>query len=272
MHTTVSPHAASPGRTLAQVLTAALGLLALVATVIGLPLLLAWATPAIWAATHDDVAHLLDRQDTGAVFLLLLVTAGWAGWGQFTFCALRELIAQMRGRAWHAPRGMGASQRAAALLIGSIVVLLPTGSALASTTPTGQVATAARQPGQTPPPQATQSEHGRPPAAATAAAGTTYTVRQTRPAQSLWGIAEQQLGDGERWREIAELNEGRTMADGTPFRTNGFLQPGWQLRMPQTGTAAKGARTQRGTAPLLMCRASARSRSTRASPCRGSRQ
>ncbi|WP_406297841.1 hypothetical protein [Streptomyces sp. NBC_00150] len=242
MRTTSSLHAASPGRTLARALTAVLGLLALVVTVIGLPILLAWATPAIWAATHDDVVHLLDRQDTGAVFLLLLVTAGWAAWGQFTFCTLRELIAQVRGRAWHVPRGMGASQRAAALLVGSIVVLLPTSSALASTAPTGQSTTAARLPGQTLPPQATQTEHGTPPAAA---AGTTYTVRQARPAQSLWGIAEQQLGDGERWREIAELNEGRTMADGTPFRTNGFLQPGWQLRMPGT-SAEEGTRTHRG--------------------------
>lgn len=244
--TTNSVPAASPRRLHARVLKAVLSLVALVVAVIGLPLLLAWATPAIWAATREDVVHLLDRQDTGAVFLLLLVTAGWAAWGQFTFCTLRELIAQVRGRAWHVPRGMGASQRAAALLIGSIVVLLPTSAALASTAPTGQSTTADRLPGQPPPPQATQTQHGTPPATATAAAGTTYTVRQTRPAQSLWGIAEQQLGDGERWREIAELNDGRTMTDGTPFQANGFLQPGWQLRMPGTGKTAEDARTPRG--------------------------
>ncbi|MFD9483607.1 LysM peptidoglycan-binding domain-containing protein [Streptomyces sp. NPDC059991] len=237
--------AATPLRLRARVLKAGLSLLALVLSVIGLPLLLGWATPLIWAATHDDVVHLLDRQDTGGAFLLLLVTVGWTGWGQFTFCTVRELIAQVRGRTWHAPRGMGTSQRAAALLIGSIVALLPTSSALA-TTPPGQTATAARLPGQTPAPKATKPEQATTPAADTSASGTTYTVRQTRPAQSLWGIAEQQLGDGERWREIADLNQGRTMTDGTPFRTNGFLQPGWQLRMPGTSKAAEGARTQQG--------------------------
>ncbi|MFE4413226.1 LysM peptidoglycan-binding domain-containing protein, partial [Streptomyces sp. NPDC056821] len=50
----------------------------------------------------------------------------------------------------------------------------------------------------------------------------------------------------ERWREIADLNEGRTMVDGTVFRANSFLQPGWQLQMPETAAAAGGARTQLG--------------------------
>src|SRR4051794_12753040 len=96
MRTTPSP-AATAGRTLARVLKAVLSLIVLAAAVAGLPLLLAWATPAIWGATHDDLMHLLDRQDTGAVFLLLLVAVGWIGWAQFAFCAVRELIAQLRG-------------------------------------------------------------------------------------------------------------------------------------------------------------------------------
>ncbi|MFI9616766.1 hypothetical protein ACIHCM_34670 [Streptomyces sp. NPDC052023] len=71
-------------------------------------------------------------------------------------------------------------------------------------------------------------------------------MRETRPAESLWTIAEQQLGDGERWREIAALNEGRTMADGQTFRTNSFLQPGWKLEMPDAAASAAGVRTQLG--------------------------
>lgn len=77
-----------------------------------------------------------------------------------------------------------------------------------------------------------------------------YTVREMRPAESLWGIAARELGDGERWREIADLNEGRTMVDGHIFHANSFLQPGWQLQMPSAADPAGGVRTQlQGGAP-----------------------
>ncbi|MGW3038154.1 LysM peptidoglycan-binding domain-containing protein [Streptomyces sp. NPDC001178] len=244
MRATPSPAAA--WRTLGRLLTAVLSLLVLTAAVAGLPLLLAWATPIIWAATHDDLTHLLDRQDTGSAFLLLLACVGWIAWAQFAFCAVRELIAQVRGRTWHAPRGMGASQRAAALLIGSILVLLPASSALASDAQAAPATTAAHDPGQTQTPQTAETEQTSRSSASTAASRTLYTVREMRPAESLWGIAERELGDGERWREIAALNEGHTMVDGMTFRANSFLQPGWQLQMPDTSMGAGGLRTQLG--------------------------
>ncbi len=50
----------------------------------------------MWADGHDDLTHLLTRQDTGAVFLLLLLALGWVSWAQFAFCTVRELIAQLR--------------------------------------------------------------------------------------------------------------------------------------------------------------------------------
>ncbi|GAQ65413.1 LysM peptidoglycan-binding domain-containing protein [Streptomyces scabiei] len=249
MRSTHSP-AAAAARTLARLLKAGLSLLVLVAAVVGLPLLLAWVTPVIWASTHDDLTHLLDRQDTGAAFLLLLACVGWIGWAQFSFCAVRELIAQVRGRSWHAPRGMGASQRAAALLIGSILVLVPTSSALAFDAQAAPATAAPVIPGQTvQTPKRGDIDQASPSSTArTPAPGTSYTVRESRPAESLWGIAERELGDGERWREIASLNEGRVMPGGQVFRANSFLQPGWQLQMPDAA-AAGGVRTQLGDGP-----------------------
>lgn len=238
--------AAAVRRTLVRVLRAVLSLVVLLATVAGLPVLLAWATPVIWSSTHDDVHHLLDRQDTGALFLLLLVAVAWIGWASFSFCTARELVAQVRGRSWRPPRGLGASQRAAALLVGSIVVLLPTSSALASearAAPAAPAATAAHAPQSQ---QADNGDQGLPPSSARAAAGarSSYTVREMRPAESLWAIAERELGDGERWREIARLNDGRVMTHGQVFRANSFLQPGWTLEMPTPTDTPDGPQEQ----------------------------
>jgi nucleoid-associated protein YgaU len=229
---------AAAGRTPVRVITGIVSLLVLAGALIGLPLLLAWASPVIWETTHDDLAHLLDRQDTGAAFLMLLLVVGWAGWAQFAFCAMRELFAQARGRTWRAPRGFGASQRAAAALIGSILVLLPASSALASDAQAAPSATAAQRPGQAGEQQSTERKQ---PASS---AGSAAPSRTVQPGESLWSIAERELGDGERWREIAALNQGHTMADGAGFQSSSFLRAGWQLQMPSDQAFAGGDRTQ----------------------------
>ena len=55
---------------------------------------------------------------------------------------------------------------------------------------------------------------------------------------SLWSIAERNLGDGDRWPEIAALNEGRLMNDGTRFVAADTIRPGWELYLPTSTTAA----------------------------------
>jgi nucleoid-associated protein YgaU len=66
-------------------------------------------------------------------------------------------------------------------------------------------------------------------------------VRSTRPADSLWSIAQARLGDGNRWEEIADLNNSRTMTDGTIFHANAPIQPGWALLLPADATPAHTA-------------------------------
>lgn len=50
---------------------------------------------------------------------------------------------------------------------------------------------------------------------------------------TLWGLAEEHLGEGTRWREIWALNEGRQQADGTVMRSPGLLVPGWTVLVPE---------------------------------------
>ncbi|MFF8683595.1 LysM peptidoglycan-binding domain-containing protein [Streptomyces sp. NPDC015237] len=236
---------AATGRTPVRVITGIVSLLVLAGALVGLPLLLAWASPVIWAATHDDLAHLLDRQDTGGAFLALLLVIGWTGWAQFAFSAVRELAAQLRGRTWRVPRGFGASQRAAAALIGSILVLLPASSALASDAQAATTATAARLPGQTDSQQAAESSSA--PHVQQDSGTASMSVHTVQAGESLWSIAEQELGDGEKWRQIAALNEGHAMADGQVFQSNSFLRAGWQLQMPAGHALMSGDRAQRAT-------------------------
>lgn len=235
------PHRVVAPRRLGAVVRAIVSVVVLAVAMVGLPVGLAQASPLVWAGGRDALMHLLSRPDTGAAALLVLLVVAWLAWAQFAWSVLVEIVALVRGRVASPRWSLAISQRAAATLIGSIVVLLPTGTALAA--PASAHAVSAH-------PTAGSAQQA---AAPTAAAGSqsqlsssaasnapapqtqrTYTVREVRPAESLWGIAEKELGDGERWTAIAELNEGRVMPDGAVFRAEGFLQPGWVLRLPAT--------------------------------------
>jgi len=57
----------------------------------------------------------------------------------------------------------------------------------------------------------------------------------------LWGIAEQHLDDGERWREIYAHNRGRRQPGGGRLEDPDILRPGWVLDLPDdTPTSVDG--------------------------------
>ena len=49
---------------------------------------------------------------------------------------------------------------------------------------------------------------------------------------TLFKISQQALGDGNRFREIFQLNQGRPRPDGTPFNDPAVIQPGQILELP----------------------------------------
>ncbi|WP_163552378.1 LysM peptidoglycan-binding domain-containing protein [Candidatus Frankia alpina] len=61
-----------------------------------------------------------------------------------------------------------------------------------------------------------------------------YEVRpaEGRHHDTLWGIAERFLGDGLRYREIFDLNEGRTQPDGRVLSKPSLIHAGWVLLLP----------------------------------------
>jgi DNA-binding SARP family transcriptional activator len=59
--------------------------------------------------------------------------------------------------------------------------------------------------------------------------GLAYRFRQ---GDSLWRIAESFLGDGLRWSEIWNLNQGQDMGGGRRFTDPSLILPGWVLQLP----------------------------------------
>ncbi|MEV6786820.1 LysM peptidoglycan-binding domain-containing protein [Streptomyces sp. NPDC051098] len=246
------PASHSPVRrtgTLAGILRALGSLLVLLGLLGGMPWLLWEATGAALPAGLDDLTHLFSHQDTTGAFILALTAVGWISWAGFTLSLLVEIPAQLRGRT--APRlpGLQLGQRAAATLVGGIFLLLPTGTAMAAPAVPAAAATAEHlaDAHHTPGPggsQNTARDHKVPTAVATNVRE--YVVQDTRPAQSLWQIAEEQLGDGALFTKIVALNEGRTMTDGRVFTAGSPIQPGWTLHLP-ADTRTAGAPPQTTT-------------------------
>ena len=58
---------------------------------------------------------------------------------------------------------------------------------------------------------------------------TTYVVQR---GDTLWGIAQQQLGDPLRWSEIYQLNQGRPQPGGVTLTDPHWIDPGWTLVLP----------------------------------------
>lgn len=173
----------------------------------------------------------------GAIIGLLAVIV-WILWAQLMVCIVVEALAALTDDRiqLRAPFTLGIQQHLARRLITAIVVAtvatpVAAGAAMGaaghgtapapapSTTPTTSLTDVAPTPVGT--------ERDKAPTATTS-----VTVMRL---DSLWSIAERHLGDGDRWPEIAALNEGRTMSDGTVFASADTIRPGWDLLIPAAG-------------------------------------
>ncbi|NUR27984.1 MAG: LysM peptidoglycan-binding domain-containing protein, partial [Catenulispora sp.] len=177
----------------------------------------------------------LKRPDDGHLFLQGLYLAAWVGWFLFFLSVFLEIVAQVQHRAAIRLPGLGWLQRGVGTLVTAAVVIVASPVAAMAGTPGdlhaggvggagGVVATQAVVHGD--------GGYGVARGAWTQEAevdNPTYTVR---PGDSLWRIAQEQLGDPNRFADIAKLNDGRVMPGGTVFHFSEFLQSGWVLIMP----------------------------------------
>jgi nucleoid-associated protein YgaU len=232
--------------------------LLLIALVVGIPVGLWLLGGPVWTGpvSLSRVVSVLTTPDvTGSVLLGLVKVVGWIAWLTFAIAVVIEVVAALRGRRSPHVRGLGAQQRAASVLVGAVITMLvaapSVAPAMAATTPletgaTGTVVSAPVLPGATTTasaPGADAAEKAGERAQADEVPSATYTVQ---PGDSLWRIAEQTLGDGARFKQIADLNYGVVQADGSALDAGNWIEPGWVLLLP---AEASGAAVETGVSP-----------------------
>ncbi|MET9734562.1 LysM peptidoglycan-binding domain-containing protein [Streptomyces sp. NPDC006458] len=188
----------APLRTAGLLLRAVLGLVVLAALLASVPYLLL-------AVGHQPTeladGFSLAEQDDGRLFLVVLTCLGWAGWAAFAFSALVEIVAVLRRRSAPKIKGLGSLQSLASFLAGGIALLAPTAASAATVTP-AVAATAAHTVGEA------STAVGKAAGAASARSDENGGPRHTVASASElpWDLAEDYLGDGKRWKDIAALN------------------------------------------------------------------
>jgi hypothetical protein len=242
----------------ARLVRAVLALSILVALVGGLPWLLArfvgWPLPR-HVPTWDEVQVFLTSPFTDQVLIDMLACACWVAWAAFTVetaLAVIDATADLRRDGWTHPsdtRSPGAGPghmrplgRVATALVSAVLVAGTPGPRDAAHLHLASVSVVAAdvpQPGLT----ASSDTSSRGPSGhhpETRAGADRPRARHVvvRPPHgdrhdSLWRIAERELGDPRLWPAIYDLNVGKRQPDGHRLWDPDLLQPGWVLELPQ---------------------------------------
>jgi nucleoid-associated protein YgaU/DNA-binding SARP family transcriptional activator len=183
---------------------------------------------------------------TDAFIVNALAVIAWLAWAQLTLALLIEAIAAVRGRQPRdLPLAPGLQAAAARLVAGIVMLVAPLQPARAVAAPAHPVAVAAPTEAAEPvidlrAAASTVNPTSPQPMIATASGpsvpGTASRTVTVERHDSYWAIAERELGDGLRWREIQAINVGRTMTDGHVIGIGDeLLRAGWILDLPADG-------------------------------------
>jgi len=193
--------------------------------------LVGWPPPDSWPSL-DEVRLAVSRSAFDERVLIgLLALLGWFLWAGFAASFLVELAAWWRGRPAAQLPGFGALQGLARNLVATATMLLATPVSAGAGTVRLDAPAAIVQVEPVSPfvLSASGPAPGNPlPSGGLSAPGPTYVVQHR---DSLWAIAECQLGDPLRWPEIWELNRERVF-DGVRFTDADLIRPGWDLFLP----------------------------------------
>jgi len=250
---------------MSRVLRALGALLVLLVLILGVPLVLGGLIGNPLDSWSDLRAG--DISDTAVIDILAAIA--WIAWAQFALAFAAEAWARLRGvrLPGHVPGVFAGQQHLARALIAAIFVLGPTVVSLAApaasfATPARATASVSVAQSASVPQSASVSRSAAQLESAPATATAHGSGQQARPSTheyvvpasggpgTYWDLAEHYLGSGDSWRQIWQLNEGRTQTDGSVMLSPGLLRPGWTVVMP--GEAAAPPMTKHVTEHIVV--------------------
>lgn len=204
-------------------------IVALLGILAGIPLAL-WAVAGNPVQNLSELEPLLRRADYGGTifFGTLVPLLAWIGWLWLAAgFALEIITAIARVRIPRIPalspaRGLGSALIGAVMIMGATAGLAAPAQAAQPIMPTA--------------PHSADISGGGASKAQSEATPQAHLSVTVKPGQTLWGLAEEFLGDGMAFKEIADLNYGLTQADGTSLDRTHVIQPGWVLKLPTTAS------------------------------------
>ena len=203
----------------------------------------------------DQVWTALSTPDDGTILLGLVTWVAWIAWAVLTVSVLLEVASRLRGvRAPHLP-GLSLPQGAAAQLVTAAALLFvavpagtgaapaaaapPPGTTLAVTAPAVPASTAGLATAHTITTTATaRSQHNAP------VEDRTVTVHE---GDSLWGIAERELGDGMLYKALYRATRHVTQPDGRRLTDPDLIYVGWRIHIPAALDPATANEPEIGT-------------------------
>lgn len=225
--------------------TARLGLLALLA---GAPVALGAAIGPPGIPSFGSSGGLSGSYVPVEAVLEALGLLAWALWGYLAFAVLLHAVALIASSRELGPHEalIGISSALTPKIVRHFVEVAMSGALLAASIsvrvaasyphPHRAAAAVVRAPDVAPHEPADVAAPSRP-------RRETYRVL---PGDSLWRIAERELGSGFCWQEIFELNRGRHFHDGRTLTNPRLIYPGWALELPRLREEApspQGGRT-----------------------------
>lgn len=227
-----------------------LALMGLLGLLVGVPWLLlsigAGPVPDQWA-TPGEIWSEITTPDDGAVLLVLFRYAAWIAWLFIAVSVVLEVGARVLGTDVPQLPGFALPQGLARYFVGAVVLLFVSAPAVATWAGSASAApvpaTDAGAPTTASSPLiggAAAAVSGSAASQADDAAESTTTQapptldHEVAQGETLWSIAEQHLGDGTRYTEILDLNQGT-------IPSSHWISPGQVLQLPDEDGSAGGS-------------------------------